>query len=506
MKFWAFLLGFLAIATPAEARWYEASTDHFVIYADDSEKDVREYAENLERYQAALVRLTGFNVEKPSPSNRVTIFVVGSQRDIRKLHGGENRYVAGFYIPRAGGSRAFVQDIRMRSGYADFSTVVLLHEYAHHFLMSAQSYAMPRWANEGAAEFFASASFNRDGSLGIGRPALHRAAELAYERDVPIEQLLDQQLYDSKKPNGFDAFYGRSWALYHYLFFSDERAGQFRDYINRVVAGEASIDAGRAAFGDLRKLDREVDRYLRQRSMTSLKLDGEIIAIGAVNMRELPEGEAEAMPLRIRSQRGVDREVAGEIVVEARALAQRFPDDPGVLTVLAEAEFDAGNDAAAISAADAALAIDPMRRNAYVQKGFAMFRMAGASDNPDADYNAAMAPFSALNRIENDHPLPLVYYYRSVRLRGKPMTDVARRAIEHALELAPFDRKLALETATMQMEEGKIALAKRTLDPIVNDPHGGPLTSVAAALLSLLEKIPEGTSIKAPSMPEPDDE
>ncbi|WP_247710461.1 hypothetical protein [Qipengyuania huizhouensis] len=111
----ALLAMIAAAASPAQAKWYEASSEHFVIYADDSERDIREFAENLEKYHSAMVLVSGRSVEAPSPSNRVTIFVVGSQRDIRKLSGSDSKSIAGFYVPRAGASRAFVQDIRNRS-------------------------------------------------------------------------------------------------------------------------------------------------------------------------------------------------------------------------------------------------------------------------------------------------------------------------------------------------------------------------------------------------------
>lgn len=38
---------------------YETSSDHFVIYADDSEKEVRDGATNLERYRSAMELVTG---------------------------------------------------------------------------------------------------------------------------------------------------------------------------------------------------------------------------------------------------------------------------------------------------------------------------------------------------------------------------------------------------------------------------------------------------------------
>lgn len=77
----------LMASLPARAEWYEASSDHFVIYADDKEADIRKFAENLERYHSAMAFVLKAKIEKPSPSNRVTIYVVGGERDMRALTG-----------------------------------------------------------------------------------------------------------------------------------------------------------------------------------------------------------------------------------------------------------------------------------------------------------------------------------------------------------------------------------------------------------------------------------
>lgn len=490
LRVFAFLV-LAQLAVPAAAEWYRASTDHFVIYADDSEKDIRQFAENLERYHAALELLTGAKVEKPSPSNRITIFAIGSERDMRRLSGSDR--VAGFYIPRAGASRAFVQDIRNRTGgYPDFSMTILLHEYAHHFLMSQSRYAMPRWFNEGAAEFYASASFDRDGSLWIGRPAKHRAGELFYEDKMDVAEVLTYGRDNDDERELNDAFYGRAWLLYHYLSFDKEREGQLLAYKRAIARGANPLKAGQETFGDLKALQNDVDRYLKARRVSAYKLPPDLLAIGPISVRALPEGEAKMMEVRVRSQRGVDEELAAELVVEAREIADAYPQDAGVLTALAEAEYDAGNDAEAIAAADAAIALDPSRTNAYIQKGFALFRRALEAEDQEAAYKTAMAPFSQLNAREVDHPLPLIYYYRSYVQRGLEPPENAKHALERAAQLAPFDHDLWMNVAIMQMFEGKIALAQASLQPLASDPHGGGRAEHAARYLAALSHQTEG--------------
>jgi tetratricopeptide (TPR) repeat protein len=498
------LAAVLLLPATAHADWHVAESDHFVIYADDSEKDIRRFSENLERFHSAMEFITSRELETPSPSNRVTIYVVGSGREVRRLAGDKNSNIAEFYIPRAGGSVAFVQDIKFKNGYPHFSTTVLLHEYAHHFLASTSRYALPQWMNEGAAEFFAAASFAKDGEVLIGRAAQHRAGDFAFAADVSVEELLDYDLYLENRGRRHDAFYAKSWLLFHYLTFSKERAGQLQAYQLALANGTAPVTAAQDAFGGFDQLQRELDRYLKQRLMTFV-LGPDLIDIGEISIRKLSEGEAIVMPLVMRSKRGVNEEQAAELVPEIREVAAEFPNDAAVLTALAEAEFDSGNLDRAIDAADRALAIDPATKNALVQKGYALFSKAEDAEDRNAAFNAAMEPFSALNAIENDHPLPLMYYLRSFIARGALPPEAARHALERASQLAPFDRSLAMNVAIMQANEGKMEIASRTLAPIASAPHGGSMAAYAKLLQAALKANPEGTPLDFSTIRQPED-
>ena len=67
-----------------------------------------------------------------------------SDADIRQLCQCEN--VAGFYQPRVSGSVAFSGRMRA-SDRADMGQVVLFHEYAHHFLLGADTYGLTSLQN-----------------------------------------------------------------------------------------------------------------------------------------------------------------------------------------------------------------------------------------------------------------------------------------------------------------------------------------------------------------------
>ena len=47
----------------------------------------------------------------------------------------------------------------------------------------------------------------------------------------------------------------------------------------------------------------------------------------------------------------------------------------------------------------------------------------------------------------------------------------------------------------MQAREGKIDLARFSLQPLAADPHGGPRSELAKKLIAVLDVAPEGTPL-----------
>ncbi|MEM7781440.1 MAG: hypothetical protein AAF697_13710 [Pseudomonadota bacterium] len=522
--FGAIFAALLLVPTAAHAAWHKAESDRFVIYSDSRADDLVDFAEMLERYHLAMELESGRTVPRPSPSNRLTIYMVGSIENLRKVYGRRNSNVAGFYIPRANGSITIVPNIRIggtnssrsrtgsrRAGNSGafenhFSLTVLLHEYAHHFFISSARHAMPLWLSEGSAEYFAATRFNRDGSIDIGMPNNTRAYEISQAAPVSLIELLDYATYRENRGNRYDAFYGRSWLLFHYLAFNPERRGQLETYWTAVGQGMDSLEAGRRIFGDLDQLERELRDYGRSRSMSGMRYPATAFSVGEISVERLSEGHAEMMDVIVVSKRGVNAERAQEILPRARDIAAKYPDDAAVLEALAEAEYDAGNDDAAIDAATRAIAIDPRALNAYVQKGYALFRQAREAEDQDAAYTAAMAPFEALNALEADHTQPLIYYYRSFAERGVEPPEGAKFALERATQLAPFDLRLAMDVAAMKARDGDAEIARYLLGPVAADPHGGGRAAQAQAMIAYLERIPQGQRVDLYAVVRPADE
>ncbi len=106
----------------------------------------------------------------------------------------------------------------------------------------------------------------------------------------------------------------------------------------------------------------------------------------------------------------------------------------------------------------------------------------------------AFAPFSALNKLENDHPLPLIYFYHSYGAQGKKPTETAVQALERAAELAPFDLGLRMTLAMDQIQRGELAKARINLAPVAHSPHPTGSTRQAQALLRRIESSDQPVS------------
>ncbi len=482
-RLFALLLALFA-AAPAAAKWREASSRHFVIYSEESADSLRKFAERLERYDAAMRTLRGLPEAAISPSNRLTVYGVSNVADVQRLFGQGGGIVGGFYLPRASGSIAVVP--RRVSFDPSQAEVTLLHEYAHHFLYGNFPFAYPAWFSEGYAEFHSTARFEKDGSVGIGLPAGHRAYGLYRLQALPIEKLLSSAVWGLNSEQ-MESLYGRGWLLTHYLMFEPKRQGQLVTYLHALNSGKPPLVAARGAFGDLKVLNEELGSYLRRKTMPYMRVGAAKLRVSPVTVRDLSPAEDAVMDLKIRSKRGVDPQQAASLLPRMRRAAAPFPNDPVVQATLAEAEYDAGNLAEAGAAADRALAADPKARDAMIYK--AMVLADQAEKKPDAKlWPEVRRWLVAANRAEPDDPEPLMLFYHSFVREGVKPSKSAVAGLVRAQELAPQDQGLRINATRVLLAEGRLAEARRTLAPLAFDPHGRGFGAKAAAVIGAMDK------------------
>jgi hypothetical protein len=477
---WLAVVAALLVAKPASAAWLEATSRHFVLYADMSDKALRDKAVALERLDWAMRRFMRVDDHDDTTRNKVAVYWLGN---------GEFQAfcrcpaVAGQYLPRITGPVAFAS--RGMVNESDFGQTVLFHEYAHHFLLGSYGIAFPDWFSEGFAEFASTLRLAKD-SATIGAAAQHRAYGLFGGAQMSARDLFDPVAAAKERRADGNAFYGRGWLLSHYLLFNPDRLTQFKAYLVATNKGTPSLKAAAEAFGDLNVLNRDVERYLRRSTIPAMTMKYADTPVPEVAIRPLGAGEAALVKMRMASIYGVDSKTSKPLFAKAAPVAARYPDDPVVQGWLAEMAYDAGDDAASLAASDRALARDPRSIQALLYRArVAMRRLQANKDAKAEDWTAARKSILAANRIANDDAEPLWLFWQSFAMEGREPTKSAFAGLYRAQDLLPQDTDVRFTAALARLQAGEGDQARALLRPLAYNPHAdadNPAARIVAAL------------------------
>jgi tetratricopeptide (TPR) repeat protein len=474
----------------AHADWYEAGSEHFVVYSNDSPERVKEFTERLERFDRALRKITGTPDRPISKMMRVTVFMVDDVGDIQKLAGSSS--VAGFFQARSSGPMAFVP---RKSNSALDAQTILMHEYGHSFMFSSwPDVVFPPWFVEGFAEFVGTASFRGEGELVLGKNPEHRRWCVGRDNYLPARELVRLK-HDKLDDYQTCVLYARGWLLTHYLLLGGH-AKELSEYLSAINSGK-SIEEATKAFGDLNSLDGKLTSYGKRASLPSIMLTAAQVPVGEVTLRKVSAGEAAIMPARILSSRGVDEKTAPRVAETARRLAAPYPNDPAAQNELAEAEFDAKNYAAAEAAADRALAADPKSIHALLYKGMAQMELAKKNETASVgDWKQARSWFLAANKLDTEYPQPLILFYESFEAAKMKPSEGAQKGLLYAYALAPFDTGLRLQAGRVLLEQGKVKAARAAYEPVAYGPHSGSAGETAKKVVDALDSSGTEAALK----------
>jgi len=464
---------FLA-ATPAHAEWWEAKTEHFVIYAQDSERSTKEFATKLESYDHALRSLQATKFDPVTADwQRVTIYRSGDLDYMERLAHGP---AGGFYVPQMNpveftpvhGEKSKTDSIIKRDSRTDLDPQsVLFHEYAHHFMFQYFPAAYPTWYREAFAETVATIDLHPDGSFHVGNPPQYRSDALFNQMLTVTPQSL---LASTAKPDFEDFFgwYTVGWLVNHYLTFSGNRAGQLQTYLRLVNGGMNSAPAARQAFGDLDKLASEIQKYKHSGRLGGADVVPGTKANPQVTLRRLGPDEEAVMKSVIRTRSGPTKSEERGVAGDVRDLARQYPNSLQVYLELAKAEFDVENYDAAEAAADRAIQIDPESVEALIDKSEVLLER-GKTDKkylPEARVWVAKA-----HDLDPQNPEPLFVNYQTYFYEGEAIPETALIGLEQSFMRARQDYNVRLVLGRQLLGENKGSLAREILIPMALDPH-----------------------------------
>lgn len=506
-------LGLFTAATAARAEWWQAETSHFIIISESDKADVENFATRLERFDNALRHLQRLPIPGPDvgPTNKVRVYRFGDPFEIGELatSGGGRGGIAGFYVPRAGASVAFVptkSDDRMRfDRNLDRRQLIqrtalspegtLFHEYVHHFMLQRFNTTYPHWYVEGFAELYATIELLDGGAFKVGVVPQHRGPDLERLGDVKLTKLLDH----SKKLSGQETYqsYSFGWMLAHYLNFNKERQGQLAQYLKALNAGEDSLTAATRVFGDLDKLQSELQKY-KDGPFPGYEVIPAKYVAPVVTMRRLTPGEEAVIKAHIRSERGVSRSQARSVVssIEGKELA--YPDDLAVQLIAAEAYADARDFDKAEATLKRALTINPDSQKAHVLMGAAISARAEEEKNP-ALYATARTWFQDAVRLDPKDPRAAIGLYMTYYEAREAIPESALLTLEGVFDSSSHDAGYRMILARQLLDENRGKVARSILAPLAFSAHKQEEANKVAKIVEEIdaEKIPEARTTMA---------
>lgn len=490
------LLGLL-LAQPALATWRVAETAHFRIYSEASEKKLREDAAVLEDYHRLLLMLTGRKWPEDAP--KLDIYKLSGRGQMVMLSPRIGPNVQGFYRPTDAGIVAV--SLQGSSGGQQFITgqEILLHEYAHHFMLQNASGALPAWYVEGFAEYMMTADFKPD-RVDFGGANLGRAYALQLESWLPLEQVLVRPPKVNQQ-----AFYAQSWLLTHYLFRMEGMKEPLRDYLKRVTGGEESVAAFKAAISDdLPGFQRKLRAYADGKNMTFSKMTRKAPAAAEIRVTTLPAAADDMLLPLVAMQLPQKAETDAANFARLKKAAAKLPDDPWAARALAVAEAISGDRSAAAAQLDALLLTLPddpllLRWRAHLYR-------ADKSGADIQDVRAARRLLARAFKVAPNDWQVLSAYARTFMAQGGALPPAVLDVLVRAHVLAPQAPGLAIQTGMALARAGEYAGAYNAIAPLAFSPHArdasqplrallealanGEKAGVDAALLAVMQAVP----------------
>lgn len=290
---------FLGIPLPAahHEAWVEVRSPNFVVVSNSSEKDARKFDVQFEQIREVFRQSLYVGSAHPTPV--ITVLAVKDEDSMRQLlpqYWEKGRaHPAGIFVPNPSLNLFFIAVQMDASGENPYHTTY--HEY-YHALTTPYYPDLPVWLSEGLAEFFGNSAIQGDRTI-LGRPSDESIYVLKQTQMIPLDVLLKVDYHSPyySQDEKANIFYAESWALTHYLWIGDREAHRpmLKAYLAALQNGASEDEAAARAFGDLKKLQQTLERYVSSFSFTALEIKSPPkLADSEIASRPLSDAEAQA--------------------------------------------------------------------------------------------------------------------------------------------------------------------------------------------------------------------
>nr|WP_314528965.1 hypothetical protein [uncultured Brevundimonas sp.] len=488
----AVVAGVSAWATPmaAHADWLRAESERFIVYSDGGERPLRDYVQKLEIFDRVMQFRTGTPIAT-IPARKMPIYLVSNRRGLTRVNPQSGANTMGTYFPTE--EDIFAVAIR-GDGNGLSGDDVLMHEYAHHFMLGNFPGSYPAWFVEGFAEYYMTADIDvRERKVVLGQYNQSRAYWIVSESWIPLDVLLTKRLSEVRSDSHKATYYPIAWLLTHWFVSDPARLEQLQDYLRRVAGGEESVSAMEAATNmTLRDLQSALRRYARGR-LVGRTITGQFPTADIVVTRLAPSAN-DLLLINQRLKIGVpdgDRQALGQ---EVARLAARYGDDPLALLAAGHAGVHFGDRAAGERALQRLLEIEPDHVEALQFLAQERLKQARETDDDDQAQQLRVQARDYLAHAyqvgQNDYrTLMLLSELRQSQPGYPNENDILTLGL--ALDRAPQLAAVRFQYARALVKTGKRSEAIDILKPLANNPHGSRASALASRMISAIQNAQE---------------
>jgi tetratricopeptide (TPR) repeat protein len=339
-----FILGLTFLAAradkPPDPQWLKITQANLTIITSLPEPQAVARASEFAQYVAALGAYFNGRPVELTPLTMVVFADRGDFRNHRPLDKeGRPEWVGGFFLRHESWAV-----IALPASATDDVRHTMFHEGTHWFTDGTGT-PTALWVNEGMAEVFSTFRIE-DGQACWGRVLPQHVKLLQAQKSEPIEDVVsasrDLLARDEKRTS---VFYAESWAFVHMLLFGD--TSMPRDGLaayNRALAAGVNADAAFAtSFGvTYDEMDEQLSRYLREGKRLVVRQPLTLVAPLHAEPASATDVDEAMGRLALAGHR------YAEAIERGQAMAARVPSDPRGHTLLAVAQRERGETAAAL--------------------------------------------------------------------------------------------------------------------------------------------------------------
>ena len=268
------LAGPVALSRDKNENWIQITSPHFVVVTNSSERQGRRIADQFERMRSLFHTLFP-KVQMEAAGAPIVVLAINDDKNFRALEPQEylakgSLTLGGLFLESVDKNYVLMRiDAEGEHPYA-----VIYHEYTH-FLLRRSAEWMPLWMNEGLAEFYQNTDIHEK-EASLGQPSVEDILWLRQNRLLPLPLLftVDQKSPYYHEENKSSIFYAESWALTHYIETGDaqQKTHRLLDYSNLLTQKVDPVTAATQAFGDLKKLQGDLENYVQHGSYRYFKM------------------------------------------------------------------------------------------------------------------------------------------------------------------------------------------------------------------------------------------